>query len=287
MVQVVMAGNGVGQPLGHPLLHPIYQACAEHGLPIAIHAFGAAGMMPPCSASGEPSYYIEYHTHGLQGMMTTITSFVTHGVFDRFPDLKLVLLEAGVAWVPGFLWRFDNAYRRLRIETPWVKRAPSEYFHEHVRLSTQPLDSPADTRELISALEAYGGEDLLMFASDYPHWDADDVDYVAARLPREWHAKVFHDNAAQLYSWTGPEAARVPGTSRGPCRVIDIGSPSDFAEGTVTVTQVGKHQIGVIRWGGTLYAVRNVCPHQSGPVCSGQLLPLLTAPQAGTAGLDA
>jgi predicted TIM-barrel fold metal-dependent hydrolase len=207
MVQVIMAGNGVGQPLGHPLLHPIYQACAEHGLPIAIHAFGAAGMMPPCSASGEPSYYIEYHTHGLQGMMTTITSFVTHGVFDRFPELKLVLLEAGVAWVPGFLWRFDNAYRRLRIETPWVKRAPSEYFHDHVRLSTQPLDSPADTHELISALEAYGGEDLLMFASDYPHWDADDVDYVAARLPRDWHAKVFHDNAAQLYGWTGAAAS--------------------------------------------------------------------------------
>lgn len=67
--------------------------------------------------------------------------------------------------------------------------------------------------------------------------------------------------------------------------MIDIGSPSDFAEGTVTVTQVGKQEIGVIRWDGALFAVRNVCPHQSGPVCSGQLLPLLTAPQAGTAGL--
>ena len=91
--------------------------------------------------------------------MTTITSFVTHGVFDRFPDLKLVVLEAGVASVPGFLWRFDNALGGLR-STPWVKRAPADYFHRpHVRLSTQPLDSPADTHELISALEAYGGEE--------------------------------------------------------------------------------------------------------------------------------
>jgi predicted TIM-barrel fold metal-dependent hydrolase len=215
MVQVVLAGNGVGQPLGHPLLHPIYEAAVEHGLPVAVHAFGAAGMMPPCSASGEPSYYIEYHTHGLQGMMTTVTSFVTNGVFDKFPTLKLVLLEAGVAWVPGFLWRFDHAYRRLRIETPWVKRAPSEYFHDHVLLSTQPLDSPGDTRQLISALEAYGAEDLMMFASDYPHWDADDVDYVAARLPKAWHTKVFFDNAAELYGWEGlaaaPAAAQVAG----------------------------------------------------------------------------
>jgi nitrite reductase/ring-hydroxylating ferredoxin subunit len=68
--------------------------------------------------------------------------------------------------------------------------------------------------------------------------------------------------------------------------VIDIGSPSDFAEGTVTITRAGKQEIGVIRWDDTLYAVRNVCPHQSGPVCSGQLLPLLTAPRASTAGLS-
>lgn len=67
--------------------------------------------------------------------------------------------------------------------------------------------------------------------------------------------------------------------------MIDVGSASDFAEGTVTVTRAGNQEIGVIRWAGTLYAVRNVCPHQSGPVCSGRLLPLLTAPQAGATGL--
>lgn len=212
MVQVVMAGNGLGQPLGHPLLHPIYAAAAERGLPVAIHAFGAAGMMPPASAGGDSSYYIEYHTHGLQGMMTTFASLVSQGVFEKYPDLRVVLLEAGVGWVPSMLWRFDNAYRRLRRETPWVRRAPSEYFHQHVRMSSQPLDSPGDTRELIAALEAYGAEDVLMFASDYPHWDADDVDYVAARLPKPWHAKVFHDNAASLYGWERitPGAAERP-----------------------------------------------------------------------------
>lgn len=202
MVQVVMAGNGIGQPLGHPLLHPIYEAAAQQNLPVAIHSFGAAGIMPPCSAGGDPSYYIEYHTHGLQGMMTTLTSFITGGVFDKLPTLKLLLLEAGVAWVPSYLWRFDNAYARMRREIPWVRRAPSEYFHDHVRLSTQPLDSPSDTGELIAALDAYGAQDMLLFASDYPHWDADDIDFVAGRLPKSWHQKVFHDNAAAFYDWT-------------------------------------------------------------------------------------
>jgi predicted TIM-barrel fold metal-dependent hydrolase len=206
MVQVVMAGNGLGQPLGHPLLHPIYAAASERGLPVAIHSFGAAGMMPPCSAGGDPSYYIEYHTHGLQGIMTTFASLVSQGVFEKYPDLRVVLLEAGVGWVPSMLWRFDNAYRQLRRETPWLRRSPSEYFHEHVRMSSQPLDSPSDTRELIAALDAYGAQDVLMFASDYPHWDADDVDHVAARLPTSWHAKVFHDNAADLYGWSAAPA---------------------------------------------------------------------------------
>jgi predicted TIM-barrel fold metal-dependent hydrolase len=204
-VQIIMAGNGVGQPLGHPLFHPIYQAATAADLPVAIHAFGAGGMMPPSSAAGESSYYFEYHSHGLQGMLTTVASFITNGVFEKFPTLKLVLIEPGVAWVPGFLWRFDRAYSRLRLETPWLKRAPSEYFLEHVRMTTQPLESPDDRRDLLSVLEAYGAEDLLVYSSDYPHWDADDVRYVASRLPAKWHTKVFYDNARRLYGWRDDE----------------------------------------------------------------------------------
>jgi nitrite reductase (NADH) small subunit len=63
--------------------------------------------------------------------------------------------------------------------------------------------------------------------------------------------------------------------------VIDVGSPAEFAEGTVTVRQAGKQEIGVICWGEELYAVRNVCPHQSAPVCRGRLRPLLTVAQPG------
>jgi predicted TIM-barrel fold metal-dependent hydrolase len=158
--------------------------------------------MPPSAASGESSYYFEYHSHGLQGMLTTVASFITNGVFEKFPSLKIVLIEPGVAWVPGFLWRFDNAYRRLRSETPWLRRAPSEYFLEHVLLSTQPLESPDDRRELVAALEAYGAEDILLYSSDYPHWDADDIRYVATRLPEKWHTKVFYENARRLYGWS-------------------------------------------------------------------------------------
>jgi predicted TIM-barrel fold metal-dependent hydrolase len=215
MVQVVLAGTVAGQPLGHPVFHPIYEAAAAADLPVAIHAFGAGGMMAPGAAAGESSYYLEYHTHGLQGMITTVTSFITNGVFEKLPSLKLVLVEPGVTWVPGYLWRFDRAYRRLRIETPWLKRSPSEYFLEHVRLSTQPLESPDDRGALLAALESYGAADLLMYASDYPHWDADDARYVASRLPESWHEKVFYENARRLYGWRDDELAASPGAAVG------------------------------------------------------------------------
>jgi nitrite reductase/ring-hydroxylating ferredoxin subunit len=67
--------------------------------------------------------------------------------------------------------------------------------------------------------------------------------------------------------------------------VIDVGGAAEFAEGTVTLRRAGNQEVGVVRWADELYAVRNVCPHQSGPVCEGQLLPSLTAPKPGVRSL--
>lgn len=59
--------------------------------------------------------------------------------------------------------------------------------------------------------------------------------------------------------------------------MIDVGSTQDFDEGTVTLVQAAQHQVGIIRWHGRYYAVRNSCPHQAGPLCAGTLRPLLAA----------
>lgn len=59
--------------------------------------------------------------------------------------------------------------------------------------------------------------------------------------------------------------------------MIDVGSTEDFDEGTITLVQAGQQQIGIIRWDGQYYALRNSCPHQAGPVCAGTLRPLLEA----------
>jgi hypothetical protein len=139
---------------------------------------------------------------------------VTHGVFERYPELKLLIVEAGVSWLPWLMWNFDAHAKLLRRESPWVKRDPSDYIRDHVRLTTQPLESSPRSDQLIDLFEAVGGvEDILCFATDYPHWDGDDPTYIASRIPKAWWPKVFYQNALRLYGWK-EEALAPAGAAR-------------------------------------------------------------------------
>src|SRR5439155_6930753 len=115
----------------------------------------------------------------------------------RWPNARLVLIECGVAWLPAILWRLDADYKALRKETPWLRRLPSEYAAEHVRLTSQPLEQPANDRHLWSTLEAIDAEHTLLFASDYPHWDFDEPALLP--LPESWRERIFAENARELY----------------------------------------------------------------------------------------
>jgi predicted TIM-barrel fold metal-dependent hydrolase len=208
-VEAMLCTNPVGHSFGHPIFDPIHRACAETGIPIAIHSLGdgVSGAASSHLAGGRPVTYYEMHTGAMEGIMTHLLSFVTHGVFERYPTLKLVLTEGGVGWIPGFVRRMDTNWKGLRREIPWVKRSPGEIFHEHVRVTSQPMDIEGPNDPLLAPLEAMGFEDNLVFSSDYPHWDSDNVGIAVARLPRAWHEKVLRRNAAELYGLEVPVPA--------------------------------------------------------------------------------
>jgi predicted TIM-barrel fold metal-dependent hydrolase len=203
IVDVRLCSNGIGKPFGDPLFHPIYEAAVETGLVVALHIGGEAGGGLGVSqvASAVPTLYMEHHMLLPQGLITHVVSLIAHGVFEKFPELRVLLVETGVAWLPWFLWRFDSEYRGIRRETPWLRKLPSEYFREHVRVTTQPLEQSPRREQLIELLSLVDAQDLLCFSSDYPHWDTDDLAWVAGRLPPEWAERVFRDNAANLYGW--------------------------------------------------------------------------------------
>ncbi len=123
---------------------PIYAAAERHDLPIGIHA-GSSFRHPP-SALGWSSYYIEDYVSQAPGFAGVLNSLVTEGVFNKFPGLKVVLIESGVTWLPAHFWRINKTWRGVRSETPWLDRMPSEIIREHVRLTIQPFDDPPEER---------------------------------------------------------------------------------------------------------------------------------------------
>ena len=169
-VQVLLLSR-TAEPLGNRRYWPIYGAAAEAGLPVAVHAFGYGGA--PITSTGWPSYYIEEMTGHAQSSQAGLSSLVLEGVFERFPGLRVLMVEAGFAWAPPLAWRLDKAWRTLRAETPHLTRPPSEYLRKHVWWTTQPMEEPERRRHLAETID-WMGWDRLLFATDYPHWDYDD-----------------------------------------------------------------------------------------------------------------
>jgi predicted TIM-barrel fold metal-dependent hydrolase len=169
-VQILMLSR-TAEPLGAKRYWPIYAAAAEAGIPVAVHAFGYGGN--PITAAGWPSYYIEEMVGHAQSSQAGVASLVVEGVFARHPKLKVIIVEGGFAWLPALAWRLDRTWARLRSETPFLARPPSDYIREQVWLTTQPMEEPEPREHLLDTMH-WIGMDRLLFATDYPHWDFDD-----------------------------------------------------------------------------------------------------------------
>lgn len=197
---------GVLLPLTNILMgdrhyYPIYEAAAEVGIPVAVHPNSGEGIFrtSPPMAGGTPTYYVEWHTGLSQVFQANVTSLVVHGVFERFPTLKVIITEGGLGWIPDVMWRLDKNVKGLRDEVPWVRRLPSEYLVDHVRFTTQPMPEPKRRSHLHTLLEIAQAERTLMFSSDYPHWDFDDPRHVLKTLPEAMRQRVASENAIDTY----------------------------------------------------------------------------------------
>jgi predicted TIM-barrel fold metal-dependent hydrolase len=195
----VMLLTRTAEPLGQRRYWPIYQAAADVGLPIGIHAFGYGGTA--LTAGGWPSFYIEEMVGHAQCQQAVLTSLIFEGVFERFPALKVVLVEAGFAWAPAHAWRMDAHFRKLHKEVPHLKRLPSEYMRSNVWFTTQPVEEPDPREHLTDAIE-WMGWDRVLFATDYPHWDFDDPAHaLPIRMSESQKRGIFLENARKVYGF--------------------------------------------------------------------------------------
>lgn len=205
---VLFASNPLGRPLGDPIYHPIYEAAAESNFTIGVH------QDPDRKQAGGGVQITSQLVYGsrAQTAMHHVSSLIVHGVFEKWPNLRFVIKEFGINWLPWLMWRLDQEYKLLARESEWVKRLPSDYIRDHIKLSTQPIEPGPRTTDVTRLLETVEGiEDMLCFSTDYPHGTMDDPLYVARIFPREWHAKIFCENACRSYGWPVPAMATAAG----------------------------------------------------------------------------
>ncbi len=123
---------------------PIWDAVAQTGLRVAI-AYGGGTGTPP-TPMGWPASLFETYVTATLAFQSHITSLVFGGVFERHPDLRVVMLESGWTWLPALLWRLDDNWRAFQREVPWVRSPASAYVRRHFRFTTSPCDRPGERR---------------------------------------------------------------------------------------------------------------------------------------------
>ena len=199
VVQVLMA-SGAQFGYGHRYYHPIYEAAVAHDLPVAIHPGSEGrGVAGKPSAAGYPGSYFEWHSNLAGSYIAHLLSLVAEGTFQKFSTLKFVMIEGGVSWLPPILWRLDKNWKSLRMTVPWLECPPSETVFEHVLFTTQPIEEPAQPSHLHQLLDMFPADKMLMFSSDFPHWDGDTPDFSLRMLPDALHAAVMWETASRLY----------------------------------------------------------------------------------------
>ena len=188
------------RPYGNRIWHPVLAEIAAHGLVMGLH-WGGTSDGPP-SPTGFPSWFVEEYAAEQQVYMAQLTSLIGEGAFQAVPDLKVAMAEVGFAWLPSLMWRLDKEWKGLRRDIPWVTRPPSEIVREHVRATVAPLDMPATpdaAGEMAEIVTWLGSEDLLMFATDYPHAHEVPIGALLGSVPETMQARLMSDTARALY----------------------------------------------------------------------------------------
>lgn len=198
-------------PWGAEQYDPLFEKLVEHDLPLLLH--GSLAYWPQHSYIGDEMLTwteILGFDWPIHGMVNTL-SMIMRGVFDRFPDLNVVLQEAGHWWVPFMRYRMDEFYemhpddiqitpRKMESGERYLQRTPSEYLRDNIYLCTQPFALPRNSGEAQKLLDLSMAEDMFLYSSDWPHQTLDPPTwfYNSRAFDDDLRAAVLHENAEEI-----------------------------------------------------------------------------------------
>jgi uncharacterized protein len=187
------------RPWHHPAYAPIWAECEKLDVAVCFHGGGQNALRPDYSL--EFDNMMMWHTFGQPiGIMAVTASLTSGGVLQRYPNLRVGLLEGNCGWAPWMLHRLDEHWEWVgAMDAPELEKAPSEYFRSNCYLSIEADELPA------KFYVEWFGDDNLVFSTDYPHGDSKYPDSVTAflelpGLTDESKKKILWDNWARLYN---------------------------------------------------------------------------------------
>jgi uncharacterized protein len=190
-----------GMPLDHPSLEPFYAEAAALDLAVVLHTFT---VMPPYAPGGEDTWdnlWLQRSAAHPWCGMRNMASLIGSGVMDRCPTLRIGTLEAGHGWLPFWMARLDEHARTIKAALPELQHRPSEYVTSGRYFQSIEIPEGATLTNVVADLV---GDDVLMYASDYPHGESHFPE--SAGLVTAWDMaeprkrKLLWENASRFYA---------------------------------------------------------------------------------------
>jgi predicted TIM-barrel fold metal-dependent hydrolase len=187
--------------LGSPHYAPILQAANDVELPIVLHPTGNYGISQgsPHYAAGHPADDAERFVNLPAIAAANIVDMMWEGAFTKYSRLRFMFVEFGWQWVGGLCWKMDAAWKAGRRNAPWLRRPPTEYILDHVRVTWDPFGGYSADGDDLSALEISHAERTLCFGSGVPGDDSAAPAKVALGSNHELQQRVLRDNAVEMF----------------------------------------------------------------------------------------
>jgi predicted TIM-barrel fold metal-dependent hydrolase len=200
IVGVYLPTAGVHPLWGDRKYDPIMAAANDADIPLLLHSVTVITPQFPYQLDQFENHFARQVLSHSFSMMANLVSIMHTGAMARFPNLKFAFTEAGVAWVPYFMWRMDRYHDEYRRLVPFLEKRPSEYMKERMWFATQPVEEPDNPQHLVEIIRMYDGENRTLFASDWPHHDFDHPKSIMNMpMPIEMKRKIMGENALALF----------------------------------------------------------------------------------------
>lgn len=201
---VSMAMTGLKFGPGHEFYDPIYEAAQDNNLVVTYHPVNSGMTTELPTLYSKCQTWAEQHVFGhMFSNMIGLTSIMFRGVPERFPDLRFVIQEAGLAWAANLKMRLNDHYMEHAEEIPYLQRLPSEYMDDKFYFTTQPLGMSKKPEHLAWMVEIVG-PDSIMYSADLPHVDFDPpselFDRIRSYFGPEQLEKMMGGTAADIFN---------------------------------------------------------------------------------------